>query len=186
MLRNTEKVAFLGMFTALGTALGMALAHIPNVELITATVFISGFCLGCREGTLTGIATETLYSLLNPFGMASLPIFLAQTAAMGISGFAGGWFRHLKPASSRKVLVRLGLAGLLLTLNFDILTTVSYGIFVQFSLEKLLASIIIGSGFYIAHSGTNTLIFLTLVPVLLNAITRGIPIFQAHAKGPSK
>ena len=159
----------MGIFIALGVSLGFALITIPNVELITATIFISGYLLGIKEGIVVGLLTEALYSLLNPLGMAAPPLFIAQVLSMGITGFTGGILAKQKSRRSGIVYYfQLGLTGFLTTTIFALLTTVSFVLFINFSLNKLVASFIYGLGFYIAHILTNTIIFFTLVPTIIN------------------
>ncbi len=159
----------MGVFIALGVSLGFALINIPNVELVTATIFISGFLLGVKEGIVVGLLTEALYSLLNPFGMAAPPLFIAQVLSMGIAGFLGGILAKQKSRrSGMAYYLQLGLAGFLTTAIFALLTTLSFVLLINFSLNKLAGSFIYGLGFYIVHIVTNTIIFLTLVPTIIN------------------
>lgn len=160
----------MGIFIALGVSLGFALINIPNVELITATVFVAGYLIGTKEGMLVGFLTEAFYSLLNPLGMAALPLFIAQVLSMGIAGLMGGILAKQKSRRSGMVYyLQLGLAGFLITALFALLTTLSFVLLINFSLNKLAASFIYGLGFYIVHILTNIVIFMTLVPTIINA-----------------
>ena len=77
-------------FVAITVVLGYVFAFIPNVELVTASIFLSGYLLGSKKGVLIGIVAEFLFSLLNPYGAANPPLLLAQLIAMAIVGYSGG------------------------------------------------------------------------------------------------
>ena len=162
----------LGVFTALGVAMAYAFITIPNVELVTTTVFISGFVLGIREGFLVGLLTETIYSLFNPYGMAAPPLFAAQVISMGITGILGGVLGKYNYSSRRMYCLTFGLAGFLATLIFAILTTLSFISFMGLSLQKLMGSLIYGLLFYATHMISNTIIFMTIVPLLLKILPK--------------
>jgi hypothetical protein len=165
---DLHRAAAAALFTAAGVALGFALAHIPNVELVTTTIFISGYMLGIRTGLAVGALTEALYSGLNPLGSAAPPLFAAQIVSMATVGLMGGLLRHLK---SQKPWM-FGAAGFLLTLNFAVLTTVAYVLFLNLTHESLWASVIAGIAFYVTHLVSNTLIFVILVPPLIRSLKR--------------
>jgi len=162
----------IGLFIALGISLGFALIHIPNVELVTATIFISGYLLGIKEGIVVGLLTETLYSLINPYGMAAPPLFIAQVFSMSLVGGLGGILGRRKTQTELVYHLQLGLTGFIATGIFAVLTTLSFVFFMGFSQKTLFGSFIYGLGFYIIHIVSNTLIFLTIVPVLLKVATK--------------
>lgn len=169
---GVKKIAFCGLFSALGISLGYALASVPNVEFITATLFISGYVLGMKEGALVGVVTESLYSLFNPYGMSPLPLFIAQVLCMALSGFTGGVMGRIAPLKSWKRTLFLGLAGFLLTLNFAAATTFSFVFFMGISFTRIAASFWYGMGFYLVHIATNTAIFSLVVPVLIDTLKK--------------
>lgn len=171
---TVKRISLLGGFIALGVAMGYAFIYIPNVEFVTTTVFISGFVLGIKEGFLVGLLTETIYSLFNPYGMAAPPLFIAQVISMGFTGILGGILGKYNYSSRKMVYLTLGLAGLLATLTFAILTTLSFISFIGLSLKKLMGSLIYGLLFYAIHMISNTIIFVTIVPVLLKIIPKMI------------
>jgi hypothetical protein len=162
----------MGAFIALGVALGYAFIAVPNVELITACIFISGYILGIKEGFAVGLVTEAIYSGLNPYGMAAPPIFIAQILSMAVIGTMGGIIGNHHPKKRLAFHIILGLTGFMGTLIFDTLTTLSYTLFIELSRETLIGSFIYGLGFYITHLLSNTIIFLTVVPVVITTLER--------------
>lgn len=167
-----RKIALIGLFTALGATLGYALTSIPNVELVTATIFVAGYLMGIRAGLLVGLLTESIYSLLNPYGVAAPPLFIAQVVAMGLAGCVGGWLGKRLRGSGWRLHLNLGLAGLGLTLFFAVFTTLSFLIFIDLSSESILSSFIVGMGFYLLHIISNILIFITAVPLIIRIALR--------------
>lgn len=172
MTPTVKKITLMGAFVALAVTLGYALITVPNVELVTATIFIAGYILGIREGFLVGLVAEALYSGLNPYGMAAPPIFIAQVVSMALIGMAGGFIGRHRPKMRLPFLATLALTGFLGTLLFDAMTTISYALFIELSKETLIGSFIYGLGFYAAHLISNTLIFLTIVPGLIGISER--------------
>lgn len=178
-----KKISLLGVFVSLGVTLGYGFSYIPNIELVTATVFISGFLLGIRAGFLVGLLTESIYSLFNPYGAAAPPLFIAQVVSMSITGMMGGIIGKGNMGFKKRDLITFGLAGLISTVIFASLTTLSFLIFTGLSLKKLLGSFIYGLGFYITHIVSNTIIFILIVPLILNVLRKRISPFTPRTAG---
>ena len=67
----------------------------------------------------------------------------------------------------------LGLCGFLLTLFYDVATTLSFALFTAGTdLQKLASTFAFGITFYAVHSLSNTLIFVTVVPGVQMALRR--------------
>ncbi len=143
---------------------------IPNVEFFTATVFIAGFAVGPLFGALTGALAEFTYSFFNPLGAPLPPTLLAQIMCMAVVGYTGGlWRKRRWQYASQKVSIILtGLAGFLLTLLFDVVTTLSFVLFAAgLDMAKIAANFAFGMGFYLIHLCANTIIFFTIVPLVI-------------------
>ena len=178
-----KKLSILGAFIAMGVVLGYALIAVPNVELVTATIFIAGFTLGIKEGLLVGLITEAIYTLFNPIGVAMPSIMLGQVISMGLTGVLGGMLGKYLLRRDILYYILMGSAGFIATLLFAILTTIGYVISIGFTFQILLGSILSGLGFYITHMASNTIIFITVVPLLLRILPKGIHPHQAPAAG---
>jgi len=165
-----QTLTLMSLLIALGAALGFAFAPIPNVELVTSTVFLSGMILGKARGAAAGILTEALYSILNPYGTAPLPMLAAQCTSMAITGYAGGSFGSLLTRSKGIRFILLGFCGFACTLIFALLTTAAY-VAMSGSGAGLTAGLVQGVGFYAAHLVSNTLFFMLLIPVLLKGLS---------------
>ncbi len=123
--------------------------------------------MGWRAGLIIGSLTEAIYSGLSPYGLASIPIFTTQVLAMTITGAIGGLCRNRWPLKTWFDFGRIGITGLLLTVNFAFLTTLGYVCFAGLEKHTILGSIVTGLGFYLIHFISNFLIFLILVPTIL-------------------
>jgi hypothetical protein len=147
------------------------LSAVPNIELVTVTVFISGFLLGPRLGAGVGAVSAALFSLFNPLGAALPPLLVAQALGQSIAGFAGGIAGRLivRRSSRSFAFVMAGAAGLALTTLYDVLT--SMGAYVTIAgektLEGLVKFIVAGILFVGLHIVWNTMVFgSVLVPIL--------------------
>ncbi|MBN1695643.1 hypothetical protein JW879_09665 [candidate division WOR-3 bacterium] len=147
--------------------LGYAFALIPNFELVSPTVFLSGALFGIRTGTMVGILTYFIFGLLNPFGMSPLPLLLTQVIVGALLGLSGG-FCYKKRWNKAHVILPLGI---LITLFSDILTT-SAG-FILFPTKKsFLAYFILGLPFVIWHVFTQGIIYGFVLPPTIQKIQK--------------
>lgn len=169
----TRKIALAGLLSSLAVALGFLLAAVPNIELMTLTVFVAGALLGVRGGTLVGVVSMLIYSIANPMGAAIPLVTLSQVAGQGLVGAAGA----AAPAVRRTWKGRMhrnlvfGAAGLTLTIAYDFLTNLALGL----SMGTVAAILAAGLLFSIIHFVSNALIFFFLADVLLS-IDQGQPV----------
>jgi hypothetical protein len=163
------------LLVALCVTIGYLFLAIPNVEMFTAAIFASGFLVGAGLGALIGAISALLFSLFNPYGAPTPPLLIAQITCMALTGAVAGWLRNCgwlaRPAWARAAL--FGMLGFLLTLIYDVLTTLSFALIMTGGeAKKIWASFIFGLGFYGLHLLSNTLIFALLVPLLLERLRR--------------
>ncbi len=160
-------------FVAVGVVLGYVLMAIPNVELITATCFTAGYCLGPVGGILVGALTEFLFAGFHPTGSSVGLLLIAQMLGMLFVGFAGGklakYLENPQKAAARRILF---LAGLLLTFIFDILTNLAFPVQAGFSFTQTLVALVAGIGFSVVHFISNALIFSIVLPPLLTRLKK--------------
>ena len=169
-----------GVLSALCVALGYLFLMIPNVEMITAAVFISGAIMGPAYGALIGAVSEGVYSLFNPYGAPAPPLLIAQVGVFALIGCCGGWAARLRLRSMWLKAVVYGSCGLLLTLLFDLLTTLSFSLILSgYDLQKSLAFFVTGMPFYLVHSGVNLIIFAATVPWVITRL-QSTPIMRGN------
>ncbi|HVP37390.1 MAG TPA: ECF transporter S component [Terriglobales bacterium] len=165
MTFTTKKIAKMGVFTALPIVLKIPILQIPNVEFFTFVVFTSGFLLGIIEGGIVGALSMSIYTVFNPYGLAPIPIAIAQVLSMFIIGISGGLFFSLRffRGVITVTFIWMGLAGLILTLLYDFLTNSGVAIVMGKFLPVMLAAV----PFSLTHLISNVIIFVLLTPVLL-------------------
>ena len=174
-MQKTRKALLAALLIATSVALGFALAVIPNVELMTITVFISGYLLGVRLGAIVGVAAIAVHSIFNPLGAALPPLFAAQLvgfAIIGISGSAlGGVIARLPRAGA---IVVAGTSGFAVTLLYDVLTNIGafYSITGENAPTNLLKFVIGGIVFVVMHLVWNTALFVVALKPTLSVLAR--------------
>jgi hypothetical protein len=124
-----QLVALEAALAALAIAVGFALTALPNVELFTFVVFLSGVLLGSRSGMRVGGLAAIGYGLLNPYGLPGPPLLAALVVSRMLIGIAGGWARPVVLGGSlARRTAALVLAAVGCTLVFQTLTTIALAI----------------------------------------------------------
>jgi uncharacterized membrane protein len=174
MDNRAKSIVQTALFVALCVALGFLLAEVPNVELMTVSVFLSGVVLGMRRGCLVGVLSILCFSLFNPYGPPLPPLLAAQIAGYALVGISGGIMRGRLAGMGRAAALLGALAGLVLTLVYDALTTVATAIVTLGPagfLEGLAGFFAVGALFVIVHALSNTIVFAVAVVPVLRAVT---------------
>lgn len=173
-MNGTRRQILAALLTALTVTLGYALAAVPNVELMTITVFISGYLLGARLGVLVGTLSMALHSLFNPMGAALPPLIVAQIGAFVLISLAGAW---CAPALSRLRSRLAGFAlaaitGFFVTLLYDLATNVAaYYIAIDAGSSLRMWQFVSGGlVFMLMHMVWNTGLFLVVLPPALRIL----------------
>jgi len=174
---NTRKIAFTAAFVALAVGGGFA-EQIPNVEIVTMTVFLAGALLGPVSGLVAGILTAYLFSVLNPLGATPNSILIARILAWGICGAVAGVLPIRREVSIMSQIM-LGAYGMLLTIVYQFLMAASYAISTNLNWNAVLANLAIGVWFSGLHVLSNTLIFAIILPILLQRLST-LPVFQSR------
>lgn len=187
MNKNTKDVAFTGIYIGLILGIGYALAFIPNVELVTSMVFLSGVLMGTRRGLLIGCVGEFLFSLLNPVGSGILfpPMLIAQVLSMGLIGSIGGRFHNFVinwPSNLVNYLI-IGSLGILLTIIYDIMVSIAFPIAAGFNVKAIAITLVTGVAFSAIYIFTNALVFIFVIPVTAQKVYSAIPYFREISNG---
>ena len=174
MSYSTKDIAMVGVLSALSVAMGYTFIFVPNVEMISASIFISGYLLGVSRGIVVAIAAETVFSAVNPMGSGLAFPFLLVSQVMGMSffGAAGGMLGRWgdKFAFTKVRIGALALAGFGCTIVYDLLTTLSWPVAAGFSGNQVYSIIALGALFSAIHLISNSLIFAIIVPSILKAV----------------
>ena len=164
------------IFCAMAIAVGYSLMMVPNIELITVTIFLSGLTLNALWGALVGFIAMGIYSGLNPLGsgLGFPPLFFAQLMSMSLCGVIGGFLKPFLVTKRYNIsrLVLLGLSGFVVTLIYDVLTLISYPIFSGLGVVGVYAALVKGLGFTLLHQLSNVFIFIITVPRIVKFLTK--------------
>lgn len=164
------------LLAALTTAAGYALAGVPNVELVTLLIFVSGFLLGAKLGAAVGAVSWSAHSLFNPLGAAVPPVYAAQVFSGVLVGCTGGLLgRRLVNIRSRLAAsLAAGFTGLALTLVFQLLVNTAF--FFTFThdgaAKALYKYLLAGVAFTLTHLVWNAAVFTVVLPPLLSVLDR--------------
>jgi hypothetical protein len=169
---SARKLALMGVLIALAIALKLPILSVPNVEFFTFIVFSSGYLLGMIGGAAVGIISMSIYtSFVTPYGLPPLPIAFAQVFSMALIGFAGGLAFRLCRSALRPdfylgtvaVILTMGMAGLVLTIIYDLFTNLATALVVGQFWPVMIAAL----PFALLHILSNVVIFVVLSPLLL-------------------
>lgn len=178
----TRRALLASLMIAVTVSLGYALAAVPNIELMTLSVFLAGYLLGVRLGALVGGAAAVLHSVFNPLGAALPPLVLAQGAGFALIGIAGGIVGpFVARARHYPGVIAAGAAGLVVTLVYDVLTNI--GAFLTITGDNapsdLLRFVAAGVLFMGLHLVWNTGVFI----VVLRPVVRVLSQYRAEISG---
>ncbi|TFG08460.1 MAG: hypothetical protein EU539_02385 [Promethearchaeota archaeon] len=178
--RSSFRIALLSTFIALSVVLGFVLAAIPNIELFTLMIFLSGFILGKRDGAIIGLMSSFIFVFLNPYGVSPLPLFAYQIAHYSLVGIIGGAVHnylkkkdYFKPEDDLYVfpiILIFAIIGGLITIIYDILSTLIGALTIFGTIETFWPTYILGLPFTIVHTIGNILGFIFILPGLIQVI----------------
>jgi energy-coupling factor transport system substrate-specific component len=174
-MHRTRRALLACLLAAVAAALGLALSGVPNVELVTLVVFLSGFLLGPAYGALIGAVSAVTLSLFNPLGAALPPLVGAQAAGQAFAGLSGGL--------AGPAVTRLGIGagrlvsggiGLVVTIVYDALTSAgAYATIAgERTIEGLVKFVAAGILFVGVHIAWNTALFAVVLPSILRILGR--------------
>lgn len=164
------------VFIATAVSLGFVLSGIPNLELMTVTIFLGGYVLGGLYGSFVGFFSAMLWSSLNPWGsgLAYPSLLISQILGFSIIGFSGGLIRLIiNPLKiGLKNMIIFGLSGLILTLFYDIITNLGSIFLSGFNYNMIRNILITGIPLSIFHIILNTFIFFMVLPALIKKLAQ--------------
>ena len=180
--RKTFRISLIGTFTALTIVLGYLMAYIPNIEVFTLMIFLSGFIMSKKEGAIIGLLSASIFTFFNPLGPSPPPLFIYQLIHYSTTGVLGGltkdllrnkeYFRPTEDLYVFKIMLLLGFLGAIITFVFDILSTLFGGFTVSITIDYFIASYLLGIVFTTVHLIGNILVFVFLLPGLIQVIMK--------------
>ncbi len=181
-LLSPLSISFIAILTALSVVLGYLLAFIPNIEVFTLMIFLSGFMMSKKEGAIIGFLSALIFTFFNPYGPSPPPLFLYQLIHYSTTGVLGGLMKdflrnkkYFKPTEDLyifRIMLLFGFLGAVITFVFDILSTLFGGFMVSITIDYFIASYLLGIVFTTIHLIGNVLIFVFLLPGLIQVIMK--------------
>ncbi len=180
--RKTFRISLIATFTALAIVLGYSLAYIPNIEVFTLMIFLSGFIMGKKEGAIIGLLSASIFTFFNPLGPSPPPLFIYQLIHYSTTGLLGGLTKdflrnkeYFKPTEDLyifRIMLLFGFLGAVITFVFDILSTLFGGFTVSITIDYFIALYLLGIVFTTVHLIGNILVFVFLLPGLIQLIMK--------------
>ncbi len=180
--KKSFRIALVSTFTALGIVLGYLLAYIPNVELFTLTIFLSGFILGKRDGMIVGFLSSLIFCFFNPIGASPLPLLAFQLTHYTLTGLIGAITKDL--INNRKfmrdsndfytisMMIILGFLGALITVSFQVFSSLVDVLLYFGTIDEYGPYFLTGIPFTIIHIIGNTLGFIFILPGLIQLVQK--------------
>ncbi|MFX0104537.1 MAG: ECF transporter S component [Candidatus Hodarchaeota archaeon] len=180
--RRSFRIALISTFSALAIVLGFLLVYIPNIELFTLTIFLSGFILGKRDGIIVGFLSSFIFCFFNPLGASPLPLLTFQLIHYSMTGLIGAltnsylkkknFFNPKEDLYIFSVLIIFGVLGLLITTSFQMFSSLVHVLSFFGTINEFLSYLLTGIGFTAIHIIGNTLGFIFILPGLIQLINR--------------
>lgn len=160
----------MGLFAGAAVGAGYLLAGVPNVEAMSLVVALAGVALGPVRGALVGALAAGVFSLGSPYGLPAPLLLAAQMAGLAAAGAvgsaAGGPARAARdgaPPAARRAWPRAALAGLVVTVIYDVLTNLA----LLLSLDLPAGLVLHGAlPFFLLHAASNVAFFVAIFPAL--------------------
>ena len=178
--RKSFRIALVSTFTALAIVLGYLLAYIPNIELFTLTLFLSGFILGKRDGMTVGILSSFIFCFFNPFGASPLPLLTFQLMYYTLVGLLGALAHQLlrkktfftpdEDLYKTPVMIIFAIIGAMITIFFQMFSTLIDAISFYGTFDRFLPIFISGIPFTVTHIIGNTLGFIFILPGVIQLV----------------
>ncbi len=178
-------VAVTAIMSALALVGNYVLVAIPNIELGSGVLFVTAYLFGLQMSFWCVLLVSIIYAFFNPWGPFIPTIWLAQLIGWGFMVLAGYLLgmKEIEERSSRNTIIELALVGGLVTLFFDLITTMGYSIW--FGIPYYLA-VVSGIVFIAIHVLSNAIIFPAIVPLLDFAMRNQLEPFFHRNKSPSQ
>jgi len=178
-------VAITAIMSALALVGNYVLVAIPNVELGSGVLFVTAYLFGLGTAVWCVFIVSIIYTFFNPWGPFIPTIWIAQLIGwifMVIAGMLMGRKDSME-IWSRGRIIELAVVGAVVTLFFDLITTLGYSLW--FGIPYFLA-VITGLTFILIHVVSNAIIFPAIVPRLDMTMKKQLaPLFN-RKRSPSQ
>ena len=159
-------MAAAGLFAALALALNFPLLGIPNVEVFSLILFISGIFLGYWGGIVVPLIAGLIFVFFNPNGPPTLiTLVIAQIFGFILIGLSGATFGRSIIRNRNRVMgiTFCAAIGVVLTFIYDLLSNVALAT----AFGPFWPVITAGISFSLLHMVFNGLIFGFSEPIIV-------------------
>ena len=158
-------VAVTAIMSALALVGNYVLVAIPNVEFGSGVLFVTAYLFGLGMGIWCVFIVSIIYAFFNPWGPFIPTIWITQLIGWIFMVLAGTLMgrKDSDEIWSRGRLIELAVVGAVVTLFFDLITTMGYSLW--FTVPYSVA-LIAGLMFIAVHVVSNAIIFPAIVPRL--------------------
>lgn len=159
-------MALIGVFAALAFGVNAPFLAIPNIEIFSLALFLSGLYLGIVNGAATAAVAGIIFVFFNPNGIQPVILVgLAQLFGFMLFALAGGLLRPavLRDQGPARTALVLIAAGMLLTLWYDLSTNFTFAVL----FGPFWPTLVGGLGFSLLHIVSNTILFGLAATVVL-------------------
>jgi hypothetical protein len=135
-----------------------------------------------KEGAIIGLLSASIFTFFNPLGPSPPPLFIYQLIHYSTTGVLGGLTKdflrnkeYFKPTEDLylfRIMLLFGFLGAIITFIFDILSTLFGGFTVSITIDYFIAAYLLGIVFTTVHLIGNVLVFVFLLPGLIQVIMK--------------
>lgn len=177
IMRTSQSLAIIAVFTALAIGSDFALAGIPNVKLVDTLVFLSAYLFGFRVGASIGILSEFIWAYASPWGS---PGFIASFLMAGeviyaVAGATAARFWWSESLSNPGKGLIFGSLLAICAFLWDLETNFATALIAYWpavTVPKVITTVLLGIPFMLSHEVSDFALGLVLVPVILLTIPR--------------
>ena len=161
------KIALISIMAAIGIGGSYALVGLPNIEILSLIIFVTGYLYGWKVGSIVGAVSEAIFAGFNPYGVAPIITYATLIISFTLIGFIGGILgrnnEEIKINSWN--MYKFAIIGGILTLFFDLITALSWIIVAPGA--SFYLTLIMQIPFTVVHVVSNLLLFgLVGIPVI--------------------
>jgi hypothetical protein len=158
-------IAITAIMSALALVGNYVLVAIPNVELGSGVLFVTAYLFGIEMALWSVLLVSIIFAFFNPWGPFIPTIWVAQVIGWLFMVTTGSLMGREEKfgQNTRDVYIELALVGAVVTLFFDLITTLGY---VMWYPIPYFAAIIAGIPFIAVHVISNAILFPAIVPRL--------------------
>jgi hypothetical protein len=176
-LPTTRAIAVVAVFTAAITASNFALSDVPNVKLLDSLVFVAAFAYGFRIGASVAVVSELVWGVISPYGFGGyiIPFLVLGELVYAASGSLAAriWKNDLHAFSTRNLAIGSIMAVCAFLWDFETnIGTALIAFWPNVTLQRILATELLGSVFMVFHELSDFLLGALVVPLVVVYVVR--------------